>query len=177
MISVIIPTFNEEKSIVKLLEFIHFCIEGEQVEVIVCDGGSFDKTVELAHKAGARVIIATKKGRAVQMNDGARIAKGEILYFLHADSYPPKSFVKDINLAISNNIDAGCYRLAFDDKHPLLKCYAWFTKFDIDYFRFGDQSLFIKKVLFIEIGQFDESQIVMEDQMLVRKIKKRARMK
>ena len=177
MISIIIPTFNEEESITRLIDYLKHCIDDDGVEFIISDGGSNDKTVVLAQKAGAEVLKSPKKGRAAQMNEGAKIAKGEILYFLHADSYPPKTFINDIKKAIKDNYRSGCYRLAFDLDHPILKFYAWFTRFDIDYLRFGDQSLFIEKELFFKIGSFDEKLIVMEDQLIVREIKKEASFK
>src|SRR5687767_1233272 len=91
-VSVIIPTINEETGIQKLVDYLHRQGGKHLHEVLVCDGGSSDKTVELATAAGARVINC-KKGRAVQMNVGAKEATGDILYFLHADSWPPENFI------------------------------------------------------------------------------------
>lgn len=175
MISVIIPAFNEEKSLPDLISFLKSAASEKEIEIIISDVGSTDGTVELAKELGINVVQSPKKGRAAQMNFGVSIATGDILYFLHADSYPPATFVQDIEESIKNEFSSGCYRLFFDDSHPLLKCYAWFTKFDVDFFRFGDQSLFIKKELFEELEGFDEKLIVMEDQMFVKKIKKKVR--
>ncbi|MEQ9309452.1 MAG: TIGR04283 family arsenosugar biosynthesis glycosyltransferase [Balneolaceae bacterium] len=174
MISIIIPAYNEAKSLPKLIAFLFSLSESKEIEVIISDGGSTDQTVELSKASGAIVVRSPKKGRAAQMNFGASVANGEILYFLHADSYPPATFTKDIEESLSRGYSSGCYRLVFDDPHPLLQFYSWFTKFDLDYFRFGDQSLFIKKELFTSLTGFNEKLLVMEDQMFVKKIKEKA---
>ncbi|MBO6522616.1 MAG: TIGR04283 family arsenosugar biosynthesis glycosyltransferase [Balneolaceae bacterium] len=174
MISIIIPTFNEEESIGELISYLKADAPKDEIEIIISDGGSTDSTKEIAQRKGAVVIETPKQGRAAQMNFGAKHAIGDMLYFLHADTYPPKAFLDDIIGSLSNGDKAGCYRLSFDDDHPLLKFYCWFTRFDIDFFRFGDQSLFIKKSLFEKLKGFNEQFIVMEDQDIVRRIKKKA---
>ncbi len=174
MISVIIPAYNEEESLPELLKYLLGCSErvsGTAIEIIVVDGGSTDQTREKCMELGVKVVESRKKGRALQMNAGAEEAKGDTLYFLHADSYPPETFIDDIMQSVKSGNIAGCYRLAFDDNHPALAFYSWFTRFDFDFFRFGDQSLFVKKKVFTELGGFDESLIVMEDQEIVRRLK------
>ena len=111
------------------------------------------------------------------MNSGAAIALGEMLFFLHADTIPPKSFIKDIVLAASEGYGAGCYRLAFDHDHWFLRFNSWFTRFDFTPFRFGDQGLFIHKSLFRKINGFDPSFLLLEDQEMIRRIKRVARFK
>lgn len=171
-ISVIIPAYNEENTIAETIQAVQ-AHGGETVcEIIVVDGGSTDQTIAESRNAGAKVISSPKKGRAAQMNYGARQAKGKILYFLHADSIPPQGFGQNIELAVASGSHSGCFRLAFDQDHPLLNLYAWFTRFDIDAFRFGDQSLFVLGEVFSEIGGFREDHIVMEDNEMVRRIKK-----
>lgn len=173
MISVIIPVYNEGTTIAKLVDYLLKNGQGE-IEVLIIDGGSTDATIEQATNAGATVIKSHKKGRANQMNVGAQNANGDIFYFLHADTYPPQSFTKDIKKSLASGAKAGCYRLAFDSNHPALTFYCWFTRFDINLFRFGDQSLFVKKSIFESIGGFNEQLIVMEDQEIVRSIKRKA---
>ncbi len=171
MISIVIPTLNEDASIVDLLKYLKEKSGDQEYEIIVSDGGSTDRTVALVVQENVRVI-QSDKGRAKQMNAGAEVAKGNILYFLHADTFPPPNFIQEIEEAYSKKTLAGCFRLQFDNSTPLLRFYAWFTKFDIDLFRFGDQSLFVDSQIFKKVGGFDEELIVMEDQELVKTLKK-----
>jgi rSAM/selenodomain-associated transferase 2 len=173
MISIIIPTFNEEENIAETIrEIKERDTEKLVAEIIVADGQSTDQTIELASKAGATVLSCEKKGRAAQMNYGASAANEEILYFLHADSIPPKSFSSYILNAIKNNSVSGCFRLSFDHEHWFLKANCWFTKFDVNAVRFGDQSLFVKKDGFEKSGGFREDLLMMEDQEIIHRIKK-----
>lgn len=171
-ISVVIPTYNEEATIAGTIRSVRDNSGEAVTEILVVDAGSSDATVREAQKAGATVLQSPRKGRAAQMNYGARHTRGEVLYFLHADSHPPKDFDRAILDAIQSGRDAGCFRLSFDDSHKLLKYYAWFSRFNITAFRFGDQSLFIRRNVFLQVGGFREDHIVMEDQEIVRRIKK-----
>lgn len=145
------------------------------MEVIVADGGSTDQTAQIARGAGARVVHCTRKGRAVQMNAGASVAQSSVLYFLHADTLPPTSYVADILGAVESGFSSGCYRLQFDHDQWFLRANSWFTRFDVDLFRFGDQSLFVTREAFSVIGGFDESLIVMEDQEIITRLKRGGR--
>lgn len=93
MISIIIPTFNEEDRILALIKFLWEHSAGCIHEIIVVDGGSTDNTVSLVKNQTNAVLLTTEKGRARQMNSGAKIATGKILYFLHADSVPPMDLI------------------------------------------------------------------------------------
>ncbi len=173
-IEVIIPTLNEEDIITESIRTVKERSVGHVSEVVVVDGGSTDATVSRADEAGATVFETSQKGRARQMNMGAVRTSAPLLYFLHADSKPPVKFDQQIMDAFNDNYPAGCFRLAFDLDHPILNFYAWCTRFDIDAFRFGDQSLFITRELFEELNGFDEDLMVMEDNVMVREIKKEA---
>ena len=173
MISVIIPIYNEEGVIGKTIQHVKAVSTGDKVkEVIVVDGGSRDKSIYEAEKEGALVIRSLRKGRAAQMNEGARAARGTILYFLHADSIPPSSFTSDITGAVENGFTMGCYRLRFDVDHWFLNANAWFTRFDINAFRYGDQSLFVTKDCFWQAGGFCENHIVMEDYEFIKRLRR-----
>lgn len=176
MISVIIPTFNEAAHIKATIEKLWEYDEGRLInEIIIADGGSVDHTLDIANAIGVKTIISPDKGRSAQMNYGASLATENILYFLHADTIPPKNFTADILRAIEDGYGAGCFMLSFDYNHWLLKANCWFTRFDIDAVRFGDQSLFVKRKIFKKAGGFDEKHIVLEDQHIVKQIKKISR--
>lgn len=173
MISIIIPVYNEEAVIGKTLRYLRSVTTDDSgIEIIVCDGGSDDKSVDEAHRAGVIVIKCRRKGRAAQMNTGVRISRGAILYFLHADSLPPPSFAADIRNAVRAGNTMGCYRLRFDLNHWFLKANAWFTRFDINAFRYGDQSLFVTRECFEKAGGFSEEHAIMEDNEIVRRLKR-----
>lgn len=173
MISVIIPTYNEEVHIKATIQRLWEYDQTNLIkEIIIADGGSTDGTVTIARTEGVKVIISPKKGRASQMNYGAQHATSEILYFLHADTLPPKGFTYDITTAINAGYSAGCYMLSFNYNHWFLKANCWFTRFDVDSIRFGDQSLFVTKEKFLEVGGFCEKHIVLEDQQIIRQLKK-----
>ena len=173
MISIIIPTYNEEENIVATIEAIKSRDKGNLIsEIIVSDGHSTDQTVACASKAGAKVVTGEKKGRSAQMNYGSSLAKGQILFFLHADSIPPEGYTEHILNAFKKGYASGCFRLSFDDHHWFLKANCWFTRFDVNAVRFGDQSLFVTRGVFVKSGGFDESLLMMEDQEIIHRIKK-----
>ena len=174
-LSIIIPTFNEAENISRLVGFLHN--HSGDKEIIVSDGGSTDDTLVIAKKAGASVVVSPQKGRAGQMNYGASLAKGDVLYFIHADTTPPCSFFKDIEIAIVEGFSFGRYRTAFDSKKIILNINAFFTRFDLFECYGGDQTMFISQKLFNEIGGFDASMKIMEDYDLVSRAKKLGRYK
>jgi len=171
-ISIIIPTYNEATTIVKLISFLQTfgseCIN----EVIVSDGGSTDETLLLAEKNGAKTYLSPEKGRAAQMNYGAAHATGDIFYFIHADTLPPVSFAKDILEAIEAGYHFGRYRTKFDADKKILLFNAWFTRFDLFICYGGDQTLFIQKNLFEKLKGFNSHMRIMEDYDIVVRAKK-----
>jgi rSAM/selenodomain-associated transferase 2 len=175
MISIVVPVYNEEETLNEFIFHISKIISNRKAELIFVDGGSTDRTLEIAKKSVGKIYQSPSKGRAAQMNFGASKAKGNILYFLHADSIPPETFIDDIYEMIKKGFPVGSYRLDFDSDHLLLRFYAWFTKFDINVFRFGDQSLYVQKDVFSEVGGFDDSLKVMEDQQIIVDLKKHAK--
>ena len=170
-ISIIIPILNEELTIGKLL---HHIIENSSKEhiadIIVVDGGSTDTSESIVKQFQNVNFLKSEKGRAKQMNTGAKIAKGNILYFLHADTFPSKHFDQLIIDEVKKGNLAGCFKMKFNSNHWWLKLAGWLTQFKWRACRGGDQSQFITKTLFNSIGGFDEQFIVYEDNDLINKL-------
>lgn len=180
MLSIIIPVLNEAETITELLNYLSENLSGEnEAEIIVVDGGSNDGTqnIILAFKPNRFLkpvrFIESDKGRAKQMNKGAQMANGEVFYFLHADSFPPKNFDRYILSEVKKGNPAGCFRMKFDSDHWWLKLAGWLTQFHWRACRGGDQSQFITKKLFEEIGGFDETYTIYEDNILINELYKR----
>ena len=178
MISIIIPVLNEATTIVSLLDYIITTTKPENIiNIIVVDGGSNDGTqnlVKLFSEKNKKVqLLTSDKGRAKQMNAGARQTKGSVLYFLHADSIPPKHFDTYIIKEIQQGNVAGCFKMKFDSNHWWLTLASWLTKFKWRACRGGDQSLFITRKLFNEIGGYDENFKIYEDNILINELYKR----
>ena len=172
-LSIVIPAWNEEAGIALALETLLGLTAGRgDTEIIVSVSGD-DRTEAIARTYPVSVC-RSEKGRAVQMNTGAKLASGAVLYFLHADTTPPPSFRDDILSAIDRGAEAGCFRMTFDDADWLMQLYGWCTQFPLQVCRGGDQSLFITRELFERIGGFDEHLRIMEDIEIIERIQRHA---
>ena len=171
--SVVIPTYNEANNIVRLVTELRRY--APQAQVLVVDAHSPDGTAEAARQAGATVLLAPKPGRAAQMNHAAAHATGELLYFVHADVSLHPDFVATISQAVADGFPAGCYRFRFDSRHPLLRINSYGTRFEGIMSRGGDQTLFITRALFEQLGGFNERFVIMEDFEIIQRIRRVAR--
>lgn len=162
-ISIIMPTLNEAKTIGSLLDYLQQNADASLLEILVIDAQSTDDTEGVARRHGATVVQSPKRGRAAQMNVGASLAKGNILYFVHADCFPPTSYVSDIHAAIDEGYPMGCYRYRFDSDAFLLKINAFFNRFEPLVCRGGDETLFIERSIFNKLNGFDEKFCIMEE--------------
>ncbi|TXE09203.1 glycosyltransferase [Gelidibacter salicanalis] len=189
-ISIIIPILNEAETITGLLQhLVGNAIDATISEIILVDGGSTDgsqdviqqfilnalsnATKTLPNSTSLKIdirLISSGKGRAKQMNSGAQLATGDILYFLHADSFPPKHFDRYIINEVKNGNPAGCFRMQFDSTHWWLSLASWLTQFRWRACRGGDQSQFITRQLFDDIGGYDENYIIYEDNILINQL-------
>ncbi len=162
-ISIIIPTLNELGNIGRLVHHLKGTDDIDHCEIIVVDGGSSDGTVEEIQSLEVIFLQSETASRAAQMNLGAAKASGDVLWFVHADAFPPKSFYKDIFQSIRNGHARGGYAFKFDSNRPLLRFNSWMTKLNIFTFRGGDQTLYVTRALWDELGGYDETFVVMEE--------------
>ncbi len=172
MISIIIPVLNESATIKDLLfHLIDNASLNSISEIIVVDGGSSDDTQKIVKALDLNIILLdSEKGRAKQMNLGAKQAKGDILYFLHADSFPPNRYDNFIIDEVKKGNNAGCFRMQFNSKHWWLRLASWLTQFSWRACRGGDQSQFITRALFDDIGGYNEDYIIYEDNILINEL-------
>lgn len=175
LVSIIVPVYNEEKDIEKIIYQINL-LEGDK-EIIVVDGESTDSTYIKASKIAN--VISSKKSRAVQMNNGAKASKGDIIWFVHADSILEKDSIKYIEEAIKEGYIGGGFSIHFYDYDTKFMKYISSTsnirsgKYSLFY---GDQGIFVKKDVFLELGGFPEIEL-MEDFKFSRMIIKKGKMK
>jgi rSAM/selenodomain-associated transferase 2 len=184
MISVVIPAYNEEKVLPSTLKAL-FEQPGE-FEVILVDGGSTDRTCAVAKSFGfidgvhdynrsseasrntlhaSRLTFYAPKGRASQMNAGAKQAKGEWLLFLHADTRLPEGAIQRLNDMESDQaIQAGGFMHQFSGDDWRLRCISFLDNFRCTRSRiiYGDQALFLRRTLFDRLGGFP-NQPILED--------------
>ena len=171
LLSVIIPTYNEEKNIEKTLNSVFNT--DDKIEVIVVDGGSQDRTIELASKFKVVVLINSKPGRATQQNLAASQAKGAVLLFLHADSTLPDNYAKIIRQTLTQeDVAAGAFRFSLDSRLFKMRCLEKLVNLRSSLFGlpYGDQGIFIKKSNFDLIHGFPVLQI-MEDYLFIKRVK------
>lgn len=173
-ISIIIPVLNEENFILKTLKNLP---KNEAIEVIVIDGGSKDNTVQLVQNMGIKIIKLTQASRSLQMNQGALLATGNILLFLHADTILPQGYDELILNGFSNSkIVGGAFKLKIDLSLFSLRLIEILVNWRSQIFSipYGDQGIFVKTSVFREIGGFTNFPI-MEDFEFMQKLNKRGK--
>ena len=153
-ISIVIPTLNEAAHLGATLNRID--AQSGPFEVLLVDGHSDDATVQQARDRGA-TVLQTARGRARQLNCGAEAATGDILLFLHADTLLPLNGLSLIRKSLSApSATAGTFRLEFDRPSPLLRLYAWCTRWPWIRICFGDRGLFVEQSAFEAVGGYPE---------------------
>lgn len=177
-VSVIIPVYNEENRIENVLNAIFRAEDIDRLlqEVLIVDAGSTDKTCQIAAKFPVE-IFSSEKGRAKQMNFGACTAKGSILHFVHADSIPPTSFLKNIEKEIASGYKVGCFRSKFTTKSFMLLICSYCTRFNGMLFRGGGQTLWINKQLYHDLRGYNEEMLFMEEYDFIQRVSKKTHFK
>lgn len=171
-LSIIIPVLNEALVIVRTLSSLQ-PLRHKGHEVIVVDGGSEDDSMWLS-KPLADKVIQTIRGRSRQMNAGAKLAKGDFLLFLHADTLLPNNADRLIIEGMNGKYRLwGRFNVKLSGRTPLLRIIEllmnWRSRFS--HIATGDQGIFIKRDLFEKTGGFPEIDL-MEDIALCKILKK-----
>lgn len=172
MITIIVPAHNEKSNLSLLLSQLQDSLDCDTEIIVALSSETNDGSEGLESLEQVRFITCQGKGRALQMNEAAALAKGHTLVFLHADVIPPKSFLSDIRNTLKEKYEAGFFSYRFDKENYLLKLNASFTSKDGIFTGGGDQCLFIKKSIFEGLEGFDENQVVMEDFEFFERMKK-----
>ncbi|HLX07004.1 MAG TPA: TIGR04283 family arsenosugar biosynthesis glycosyltransferase [Thermoanaerobaculia bacterium] len=177
-VAIVVPTLNEEATIARTLPAAQAALAplaGD--ELVVSDGGSVDRTVEVARSLGARVVVGPA-GRGGQLNRGAAATTAEILLFLHADTTLPAGALSQIRAAIAGGrgdrgggercravparaarpVLGGAFLLRFDTDRRLLRLGAWLINQRTRATRLplGDQAHFLTRAAFDELGGYRE---------------------
>ncbi len=171
-LSVIIPAKDEAEEIAAAVR----AARRGPAEVLVVDGGSTDATGAIAEAEGARVATADP-GRANQMNAGARLATGDVLLFVHADTRLPTDYARAVRRTLSRSgVVAGAFDLAIDDGRRCFRAVEALVRLRsrLGELPYGDQALFLSRAVFDRAGGFSALP-VMEDYDLVRRLRRHGR--
>ncbi|WP_300408850.1 TIGR04283 family arsenosugar biosynthesis glycosyltransferase [Lagierella sp.] len=168
MISIIVPVYRDEAALKNFLAQKNK-LKGDYELLFVIT----KEDEHLVQKYKDERILIAPKGRSFQMNHGAKNSTGEILLFLHCDSIFEENILEEVQKSIEKS-PAGCLRLYFDSKHPLMKICGFMSRLRVRTrnIAFGDQGIFLTRNLLEEIGGFREIPI-MEDYQLSMDIKDR----
>jgi len=170
-LSIVIPVLNEAAEIVSQLEALQ-ALRRQGAELLLVDGGSDDNTTELSRPLVDQVIAAAR-GRATQMNVGARSASGDALLFLHADTRLPACAHDRIRAALDAGAVWGRFDIRIDSRHLMLRLVAqmmnWRSR--LTGVATGDQAIFVRRSTFVRIGGFADLPL-MEDIALSARLKR-----
>jgi rSAM/selenodomain-associated transferase 2 len=171
-VSIVVPVLNEEA---ELEETLGRTRDPRVCERIVVDGGSTDGTRALATSRVERVLDSPR-GRARQMNAGAAVATGDVLLFLHGDTWLPEGFGEAIAAALRDGAVGGRFDVALRGRHPFLPVVARLinVRSRLSGISTGDQAMFVRRDVFAEMGGFPEIPL-MEDVAFSRALKRRGR--
>lgn len=173
-ISIIIPTYNEQENLVQRLSFLCSKANKYPLEIIISNSPeTTDNSPQVCKNKENVVFLNSKnKGRAFQMNYGAKQATGDVFLFLHADVQLPEDFYDQIQKAISLGNKAGFFAYQFDKKTTLLNINSKFTTKDGLFAGGGDQCHFFTKEMFNQLKGYNEEYCIMEDFEMMDRVRK-----
>jgi rSAM/selenodomain-associated transferase 2 len=172
-VSIIVPVFNEAPLIYPFIQ--HLRERAAGAEIIVVDGESYDGTADLARGLSDQVVVS-KPNRAIQMNAGARVARGDILWFLHVDAEVPSGCLAEIERIMNDPTVAGGFFRIRLPKRPVYRLTDSFAHYAgiVLRMRCGDHGIFCRRTVFVDGGGFPEVPL-MEDVEFFRRLQSRGR--
>jgi rSAM/selenodomain-associated transferase 2 len=170
-ISVVIPALNEEDAIEAAIHSVH----EDAAEIIVVDGGSYDRTWERAAHTGA-TVLGREGGRGAQLDHGARAATGDWLLFLHADTQLEPGWAYDLQ-ALPADVVGGAFRFTVESPRRGYRLIEAGVRLRCALFRlpYGDQALFVRREVYRDCGGFPEIPL-MEDVAFVARMRRQGRL-
>ncbi len=173
MVSIVVPTLNEEAVIAGTLQTLQ-ALPGEK-EILIADGGSEDRTTAIAAELGVRAVTC-QRGRGCQLRTAAAEAKGDVLWFVHADTRPEPGALEAIGKALESGSTAGGnFSLVFEGEHysagQMTAIYPYLRWLGLSY---GDAGIFIRRSVYDAIGGCRPYPLF-EDLDLVRRMKRHGR--
>ena len=157
LVSIIVPIYEEAAALPAFLEHLLAlqAADADGIELVLVDGGSSDASVEIIEKSGLACLRA-KRGRAAQMNDGARVARGDLLLFLHADTRISDDAVARARRAVAGGAVGGFFGVSLSSNRPLMRLVGrmitWRSR--LSGVASGDQAIFVSRDVFEEIGGY-----------------------
>lgn len=175
-LAIVVPTLNEEAALRRILPGV-LALAPTPDEVVVSDGGSTDRTVEVARELGARVVTGPP-GRGGQLTRGAEATTADILLFLHADTELPADGIRRIREAIAGGAAGGGFYVRYDAPPPLLRLGGERlinARTRLSGWPLGDQAQFVTRVAFRALGGYRDWPIL-EDLDFARRLRRHGRL-
>jgi rSAM/selenodomain-associated transferase 2 len=168
-LSIVIPTLNEAGRLATTLAAVAR-MRG-LFEVVIADGGSVDDTATIARQNGA-IVVAGQRGRGAQLHAGARMARGDVFWFLHADTHPPSDGVEQIGEALRDpRVVAGNFAIRFEGESRAARFLTWlYPRLRWLGLRYGDSGIFVRREAYVRAGGFHPLPIF-EDLDLIRRLR------
>jgi len=176
MLSIIVPVLDEAGNLERLLP--DLAARCPSAEVVVVDGGSADATPEVARRHPSARFVAGPRGRARQMNAGARVSQGDALLFLHADTVLPDGAAAAVARALADpTVVGGRFDVRFTNPRWPFRMIAALMNRRSRWSRIstGDQGIFVRRAIFEALGGYPDIPL-MEDVELTKRLKRRGRL-
>lgn len=173
-LGVIVITLNEEAGIRQVLRQITRFSGLEELDLVVVDGGSTDRTVEIAGEFAD--VVRSSPGRASQMARGLKEVSSDVILFCHGDTLVPEGFGRSVLRACGDPaVVGGSFRPVYQPAHPLLSAVSWVLRYPSPYLIFGDQAMFVQRADLEAVGGVPQLAL-MEDAALALKMSRRGKL-